>query len=55
MSWDDKPEFLTSADGQVHYTGELFIETIGGCMYLQDRSRDNAWIEGKAVPLGEWE
>jgi len=54
MSEDELREFISSADGAIHYTQRLAIEVIGTSMHLQDRSQDTAWIEGRAVALEDW-
>lgn len=54
MSGDELRDFVTSADGAIHYTQHLSIEIIGDNMHLQDRKQDNAWIAGVSQPLEEW-
>jgi len=35
-------------------SGDLTGYAMGECLYLQDETNMDAWIEGKAVHLGDW-
>jgi len=54
MSEDTLRNFVSSADGAIHYTQRLSIEIIGDNMHVQDRQQEDAWIAGVSQSLEEW-